>query len=63
MEGSKLNRLNALIFALVQSLIPALILLGVVEWTSDEQAVFMLVVTNVLNLAGYVFAESKATNT
>jgi len=57
------NQLNALVFALVQSLFPALILLGVIDWTSDEQAVVMLVVTNVLNIVGFVFAQSPATNT
>lgn len=63
MTGANLNKLNALIFALVQSLFPALILLGVIDWTSDEQAVVMLVVTNVLNLVGFVFAQSPKTNT
>ncbi len=63
MSGSRINQLNALVFALVQSLFPALILLGVVDWTSDQQAIVMLVVTNVLNLVGFVFAQSPATNT
>lgn len=63
MSGSRVNQLNALVFALVQSLFPALILLGVIDWTSDEQAVVMLVVTNVLNIVGFVFAQSPATNT
>jgi len=62
-SGSRVNQLNALVFALVQSLFPALILLGVIDWTSDEQAVVMLVVTNVLNIVGFVFAQSPATNT
>ena len=63
MTGANLNKLNALIFALVQSLFPALILLGVIDWTSDDQAVVMLVVTNVLNLVGYFFAESNTLRT
>lgn len=63
MTGSKLNKLNALVFALIQSLFPVLILLGVIDWSSDDQAVVMLVVTNVLNLVGFAFAQSSSTNT
>lgn len=63
MSGTRINQLNALVFALVQSLFPALILLGVIDWTSDEQAIVMLVVTNVLNLVGFFFAQSPSTNT
>jgi len=63
MSGTRINQLNALVFALIQSLFPVLILLGVIDWTSDEQAVVMLVVTNVLNIVGFVFAESPATDT
>jgi hypothetical protein len=62
MTGSRLNQLNAAIFALVQSLCPALVLLGVVDWTSDEQAIIMLVVTNAITLVGLIFAQSEATN-
>jgi hypothetical protein len=62
MTGSRLNQLNAAIFALVQSLFPALVLLGVVDWTSDEQAIIMLVVTNAITLVGLIFAQSEATN-
>ena len=63
MSGSRINQLNALIFALVQSLVPVLILTGVVSWTTDQTAVVMLCVTNVLNIVGFVFAQSPATNT
>jgi hypothetical protein len=62
MTGSRLNQLNALIFALVQSLVPVLILTGVVSWTDTTIAAVMLVVTNTLNLIGFVFAQSEATN-
>jgi high-affinity K+ transport system ATPase subunit B len=62
MTGTRLNQLNAAIFALVQSLFPALVLLNVVDWTSDEQAIIMLVVTNAITLVGLIFAQSEATN-
>ncbi len=62
MEGTRLNQLNALIFALVASIIPVLNLAGVTHLTSDGIALVMLVVTNVLNLVGFVFAQQKSTN-
>jgi high-affinity K+ transport system ATPase subunit B len=62
MTGSRLNQLNAAIFALVQSLFPALVLLDVVDWSTDEQAIIMLVVTNAITLVGLIFAQSEATN-
>lgn len=63
MTGSRLNQINAAVFAVVQSLIPALILLGVLDWTADTTAAVLLVVTNTLTLVGLVFAQSPATNT
>lgn len=63
MTGSRLNQINAAVFAVVQSLIPALILLGVLDWTADTTAAVLLVVTNTLTLVGLIFAQSPKTNT
>lgn len=63
MTGSRLNQINAAVFAVIQSLIPALILLGVLDWTTDTTAAVLLVVTNTLTLVGLIFAQSPRTNT
>lgn len=63
MTGSRLNQINAAVFAVIQSLIPALILLGVLDWTTDTTAAVLLVVTNTLTLVGLIFAQSSKTNT
>jgi len=63
MAGSRINQINAAVFAVVQSLIPALILLGVLNWTPDTIAAVALVVSNTLTLVGLIFAQSPTTNT
>lgn len=63
MTGSRLNQVNAAVFAVIQSLIPALILLGILDWTADQTAGVLLVVSNTLTLVGLVFAQSSRTNT
>lgn len=63
MSGTRINQINAAVFAVVQSLVPALVLLGVLSWTTDQVAAVMLVVSNTLTLIGLVFAQSARTNT
>lgn len=63
MSGERLNQINAAVIALIQSLFPALVLLGVIDWSSDTIAAVMLVVTNTVTLIGLFFALSKTTNT
>lgn len=63
MTGTRLNQINAAIFAVVQSLIPALVLAGVLSWTDTTIAAVMLVVSNTLTLVGLIFAQSTSTNT
>lgn len=50
MNATKSEQVRAGIIALIQSILPALVLLGVVDWTSDTIAAVMLVVTNAVTL-------------
>lgn len=52
---------RAAIIALIQSVFPVLILLGVVSLTTDQVAALMLVVTNVLTLSALVFKSGQGT--
>ena len=45
---AKSEQIRAAIIAVVQSVFPALVLLNVIDWTSDTIAAVMLVVTNVV---------------
>ena len=47
---AKSAQIRAAIIAVVQSVFPALVLLNVIDWTSDTIAAVMLVVTNVVTL-------------
>ena len=49
--GTKSEQIRAAIIAVIQSLLPALVLLNVVHLTSDAIAAIMLVVTNTVTLA------------
>lgn len=42
------EQLRAAFIAVIQSLLPFLVLVGVIHWTSDTIAACMLVVTNVV---------------
>lgn len=44
------DKIRAAIIATIQSLIPVLILLGVVDWTSDQVAIVMLFITNAVTM-------------
>lgn len=48
--GTRSEQIRAAIIALAQSLFPALVLLGVIDWTSDTIAAVMLVVTNLVTM-------------
>jgi len=48
--GTKSEQIRAAIIALAQSIFPVLILLGAIDWTSDQIAAVMLVVTNFLTV-------------
>ena len=62
MSGSRLNALIAGLMAIVNSVFPFLILIGVLHWTADEIAACVLVISNVLTFVGLLFAQSDATN-
>lgn len=62
----QLTRTNALIaagIAVVNSLLPFLVLIGVLTWTSDQMAGAYLVVSNVGTFIGLLFASTSSTNT
>lgn len=63
MNGSRLNALVAAGIALVNSIIPFLILVGALTWTPDTVAAAYLIVSNVGTFIGLCFAQSSATNT
>lgn len=63
MEGSKLNAVIAAVIALVNSIIPALNILGVVHLSSDQMSALYLVVSNAATVVGLLLAQSKTTNT
>ena len=50
MTATKSEQIRAAIIAVIQSLLPALVLLHVIDWTSDTIAAVMLVVTNTVTL-------------
>lgn len=50
MQSTRSEQLRATIIAVVQSLLPFLVLIGVVDWTADTIAACMLVVTNVVTM-------------
>lgn len=56
------EQLRAAIIAVVQSLLPALVLLNVIDWTSDTIAAVMLVVTNITTLAFLLLPNAPATD-
>ena len=61
-----LTRTNALIaagVALVNSIVPFLILTGALHWTADTVAAFYLIVSNFGTVVGLIFASSPITNT
>lgn len=49
------DKARAAVIATIQSLLPVLILLGVVNWTSDQVAIVMLFVTNAVT-TGFLLA-------
>lgn len=53
------NNIAAGIIAIVQSLLPFLVLIHVLHWTSDTIAAAMLVVTNIVTTAGLIFANKQ----
>jgi len=61
--GTRLNAIIAATIVLVNSVIPALQLLGAFHLTSDALAAVYLVVSNLGTLIGLIFAQSPATNT
>lgn len=63
MSLTRTNALIAGVMAIVNSLFPALILLGVVDWTPDQVAAVVLVISNSLTFVGLLFASSPVTNT
>lgn len=63
MTGTKLNQVIAAGIALVNSVIPFLILVGALHWTADTVAAAYLIVSNVGTFVGLLFAQSGATNT
>jgi len=63
MSGTKLNRIIAGAIALVNAIIPFLVLLGALDWGADTVAAAMVIVSLAGTLIGYIFAESEATNT
>ncbi len=58
MNMTRSEQIRAAIIAMIQSLFPALVLLGVISWTSDTIAAVMLVVTNVVTL-GFLLLPRK----
>lgn len=44
------DEIRAAVIAVAQSLLPALVLLGVLDWTEDQIAAVMLVVVNAITL-------------
>lgn len=56
----KQNAIAAGIISIVQSVLPFLVLVGVINWTSDTIAACMLVVTNVVTTGGLLFAQKQA---
>ena len=61
----QLTRTNALIaagLAIVNSLLPFLVLIGALDWTPDEVAACYLVVSNVGTFVGLLFASTTSTN-
>lgn len=55
----KQNAIAAGIISIVQSALPFLVLVGVINWTSDTIAAAVLVTTNIVTTAGYLFAQSQ----
>ncbi len=62
MTVTKVNALIAGVMAIVNSLFPALILLDVVHWSTDQTAAVVLVISNALTFVGLLFASTTATN-
>lgn len=50
MNMTRSEQIRAALIAMIQSLFPALVLLGIIDWTSDTIAAVMLVVTNAVTL-------------
>lgn len=63
MTVTRVNVIIAAIMAVVNSVFPALILLNVIHWTSDQTAAVVLVISNTLTLIGLLFASTPVTNT
>lgn len=56
----KSNAIAAGVIATIQSVLPFLVLVGVLDWTSDTIAACMLVVTNLVTTGGLIFAQKQA---
>lgn len=54
------EQLRAAVIAFVQSLLPFLVLVGIISWTSDTIAACMLVVTNATTLGFLLYPNKKA---
>lgn len=62
MQLTRVNALIAGVMAIVNSLFPALILLNVIHWSTDQVAGVVLVISNTLTFVGLLFASTTATN-
>lgn len=63
LSGTTLNAVVAGGISTVNSIIPFLILVGVLHWTADAVAAAYLVVSNIGTFVGLMIALAKASNT
>lgn len=62
MTVTRTNAIIAAVLALVNSIIPFLQIVGVLDLTSDGMAALYLIISNLATVVGLVFASSPATN-
>jgi len=62
MNLTRANTVIAAVMAVVNSLFPFLIVIGVLNWTGEQTAACILVISNLVTLGGLFLASTPVTN-